>query len=141
MQGVAMVAASPVEYDDHSTLVSPREQQSRLAPDAVRPASRAPDSPHFAPVQPQPQPQSAKPLDIQAYQPPWSSLADYAQQHYASQQQQQPRPDSAGAELGPPIPDADSPRFQQIIGQVSSTEYNSQARACALRRAQVRGFE
>lgn len=48
------------------------------------------------------QQQQQQPIEIQSYQPPWSSLIDYAHQ--------QPTPDSI---------DTNSPRYQQLMSQVS----------------------
>lgn len=53
------------------------------------------------------QQQQQQAMDIQSYQPPWSSLIDYAHQ--------QPTPDSI---------DTNSPRYQQLMSQVSLRKYS-----------------
>lgn len=96
-----MVAESPIQFDDHSTLISPQQTQSQ---------NRTPSS--------------SKPFEINAYQAPWSTLADYAHQHYAVNSSGDPANGSAfpvaGEQLESSPPNAESPRFQQIIGQVST---------------------
>lgn len=142
-----MVAASPIQYDDHSTVSSTLEanvnhqQQQQQNPHPVMLELRggaggaaaasgelvSGSSPltgsdsrqqvqHFSPSshhhQQHPPPQANGPADIHAYQPPWENLIDYAQQQAGSATPS----DMAGAtgQLDPA-----SPRYQQLISQVS----------------------
>lgn len=94
-----MVASSPVTFDDHSTLVSP-PQESHQPP-------QTPSSAAHLTVQQQQQQQQAMAHEIGVYGPAWGPLIDY---------ENNPR------NLDPSMsPRADSPTFQRIIGQVSSS--------------------
>lgn len=135
MRGVHLVASSPIQYDDHSTvssLPSQQQQQSSSAPNGgaqvaamlelqapVSPSQQsglsapgghalAPGAP-FAPVH-----SPGGPVEIHAYQPPWKNLIEYASgavpanPNTASQPPSDVRPVSAA-----------SPRYQQLMSQVS----------------------
>lgn len=148
-----MVASSPIQYDDHSTVSStagPTQQQQQQSQSSTtmlelqssgavmqQPLSHDADSSplmaspqqqqsnrsggHFAPTsvhspnnpqqQQQPQPQSqpqSQPVDIHAYQPPWKNLIEYAN-HGATP---------------PERLNTTSPRYQQLIGQVSLRSFS-----------------
>ena len=115
MRGVPMVASSPIQYDDHSTVSSTAgalggQQQASGGPvggqigELAALGGERPAAVH-SPV--------AQQLDIHAYQPPWKSLLEYA--HHQQQQQQQPR----GATPPDRTLNPTSPRYQQLMGQVS----------------------
>lgn len=118
-----MVASSPVHYqDDHSSGATSTPLSSTVGVGGGGngggggPAD--PESPQQIQQQQQRQPAAAptvqspphsnQPLDIHAYQPPWKGLVEYAQQAPESAAQQPDRLNAA------------SPRYQQLIGQVSS---------------------
>lgn len=151
-----MVATSPIQYDDHSTVSStPSANQQQQAnssltasvldtmqatggPPMQRPEG-APQSPldqqqqqrhHYQQAQSNsvqsPVAQSA--TDILTYQPPWKNLIDYAH-HHQQQQQQQQQQSASGLATPPDRISTASPRYQLLIGQVSSILSRS---SCAL---------
>lgn len=123
MRGVPMVATSPIQYDDHSTVSSapsannqqqaggpPLElQQPAGAPlQQAEPTAASPQQRHYQPAANSVQSPAGQASDILAYQPPWKNLIEYAHQ-----QQQQ------SAAAPPDRMSTASPRYQQLIGQVS----------------------
>jgi hypothetical protein len=75
-----------------------QQQQQQQTQQQSRPAAATVHSPQTT--------QSNQPVDIHAYQPPWKGLLEYAQQAPGTPQQ----PDRLNSS---------SPRYQQLIGQVS----------------------
>lgn len=123
-----MVASSPIQYDDHSTVSSTagnaqQQQQTSQVNSALQMLELQPAPDHSAgpPTEASPQrlsgqhynsaslanvhsPNQMQPVDIHAYQPPWKNLIEYA--HHS----QQPNQDRLNAQ---------SPRYQRLINQVS----------------------
>lgn len=124
LHGVPMVASSPVQYDDHSTLSAGTPGQQPASGNPNTGAGRMLELQTASQQQQQQQqqeeeaagghygePHSPASVDIHGYQPPWKNLLEYAHQH---QQQQAPGSGPAEARLNPA-----SPRYQQLMGQVS----------------------
>lgn len=143
MRGMPMVATSPVQYEDHSTVSS--TPGPGAPPGGV--ACAEPSSPERQQYQQQPaqqhqqapsvqSPTQQQPVDIHAYQPPWKNLIDYAQQQ--QQQSQQPAPTVTTAGAGPQSDrlNAASPRYQRLMSQVSLPEGISGATCSCGRRRQ-----
>lgn len=115
MRGVPLVAASPIHYDDHSSV------SSQLGGPQAPPADGLADPTRSPRAGPELQ-QQQQPLEVHAYQPNWKTLIDYAHQHrHQANPHPHPHPHpSAGQQTTPPDRlNAASPRYQQLIGQVS----------------------
>lgn len=126
-----MVASSPIQYDDHSTISStpgaqqqqsqsvggqPMQLELQARENETSPNSLSGADPHQQQQQQRQQhyvqpcsvhSPGTQPVDIHAYQPPWKNLIDYANQ-------QQP-----GA-TPPDRLNAASPRYQQLMSQVGT---------------------
>lgn len=122
LHGVQLVAASPIQYQEDQSTVSPGSGANQ-ALETLQPTLSSPtvvgsngtsvsqQRDYHSPLAPA----QASQAEIQAYQPPWKNLIDYAQAHQAGQQQQQPT-DQSPSERSL---NAASPRYQQLMGQVS----------------------
>lgn len=130
MRGVHLVASSPIQYDDHSVSSAagglPAQQLQQRSSSAGQVPNmhelHGPTSPqqqqqaHLAGAhqgQPFPlagleSPSAGQQADIQAYQPPWKSLIEYAAGSSALAGHGDTRQVNAA-----------SPRYQQLMGQVS----------------------
>lgn len=135
-----MVASSPIHYqDDHSSATNtpPGNSNDPSSPQTLprQQQSATPvQSPQLIQQQQQRQQQQAtltttgnthsshhQAIDIHAYQPPWKSLADYA----AQQTQTTATPGQLERV------NTASPRYQQLIGQVSQSSVNVSSRRAA----------
>jgi len=123
-----MVASSPIQYKGTPADAEPnlaaqtvsQEQESGQAQQQQQQQSSA-NSPTLQQQQSVQSPDSA--ADIHAYQPPWKTLVEYAA-HQRNQlattdtspahQQHRTSPNQASRQV-----DVSSPRYQQLIGQVS----------------------
>lgn len=147
MRGVPLVATSPVSYVDELSSgqqilelgkggpIGAADDESPNA-DQNRHQQQQQQQYTIQSVQGSASPQQA---DIHAYQPPWKNLIDYAHQHPsmgAPNQQQQPQPTgpanatsanttAANQSQQPDRLNTTSPRYQQLIGQVSFIQIQS----------------